>query len=299
MTPELYQRLKPLYDAALNAPTERRAQFVDQSCGDDPEVREHLEALLAAHDESTGPLDAPLVNLRDLYAAKQRTLADGDLVLGRFEIIRMLGSGGMGEVYEAEDRLLRGVRVALKTILPHAANNPELQKRFEREVLLAREVTHPNLCPIHTIFHCDDPPPGYLFLTMKLLPGQTLAARLREAPAMTIEEGLAVLRQASLGISAVHAAGIIHRDIKPNNMMVDGSGPGLRLWITDFGLARVYETESTVSSMGTVAGTPGYIAPELFRAPALSSERSFCTRRRSPRGLCRRKANAGSGHSLL
>ena len=81
---------------------------------------------------------------------------------------------------------------------------------------------------------------------------------------MTSEEGLAVLRQTSLGIAAIHAAGIIHRDIKPNNIMVDGNGADLRLWITDFGLARAYENESTVSSIGTVAGTPGYIAPELF-----------------------------------
>lgn len=81
---------------------------------------------------------------------------------------------------------------------------------------------------------------------------------------MTNEEGLAVLRQTSLGIAAIHAAGIIHRDIKPNNIMIDGSGSSLRLWITDFGLARAYETEATVLSIGTVAGTPGYIAPELF-----------------------------------
>lgn len=264
MTPELYQRLKLLYDDVLDTPKEQRAQFIDEACRNDSELREHLEALLASHDETMGPLDAPLVNLRDLYPSKQRTLADGDMVQGRFKIVRILGWGGMGEVYEAEDRFLRGVHVALKTILPSAAGDPDLQKRFEREVLLAREVTHPNLCPIHTIFHCDDPPPGYLFLTMKLLPGLTLAARLREPPPMSNEEGLAVLRQTSLGIAAIHAAGIIHRDIKPNNIMVDGSGPGLRLWITDFGLARAYETESTLSSIGTVSGTPGYIAPELF-----------------------------------
>jgi eukaryotic-like serine/threonine-protein kinase len=264
VTPELYQRLKPLYADALDIPKEQRAQFVDDACRDDPELREHLEALLVAHDESTRLLDAPLLNLRDLYPSKQRTLADEDLILGRFKIVRILGWGGMGEVYEAEDRFLRGVHVALKTILPNAARDPDLQKRFEREVLLAREVTHPNLCPIHTIFHCDDPPPGYLFLTMKLLPGQTLAARLREPPPMTNEEGLAVLRQTSLGIAAIHAAGIIHRDIKPNNIMVDGNNADLHLWITDFGLARAYETESTTSSIGTVAGTPGYIAPDLF-----------------------------------
>ena len=274
MTPELYQRLKPLYDAALDTPKERRAQFVDEACRDDPELREHLEALLAAHEETTGPLDAPLVKLRDLYSSKQRTLADGDLVLGRFKIVRLLGMGGMGEVYEAEDSFLRDVHVALKTILPNFARDPDLQQRFEREVLFAREVTHPNLCPIHTIFHSDDPPPGYLFLTMKLLPGQTLAARLREPPPMTNEEGLAVLRQTSLGIAAIHAAGIIHRDIKPNNIMVDGSGPDLRLWITDFGLARAYETESTQSSIGAVRGTPGYIAPELFlgHSPSQASD---------------------------
>ena len=274
MTPELYQRLKPLYDAALDTPKERRAQFVDEACRDDPELREHLEALLAAHEETTGPLDAPLVKLRDLISSKQRTLADGDLVLGRFKIVRLLGMGGMGEVYEAEDSFLRDVHVALKTILPNFARDPDLQQRFEREVLFAREVTHPNLCPIHTIFHSDDPPPGYLFLTMKLLPGQTLAARLREPPPMTNEEGLAVLRQTSLGIAAIHAAGIIHRDIKPNNIMVDGSGPDLRLWITDFGLARAYETESTQSSIGAVRGTPGYIAPELFlgHSPSQASD---------------------------
>jgi eukaryotic-like serine/threonine-protein kinase len=264
MTPELWQRLKPLYEAALETREEQRAQFIAEACKDEPEVREHLEALLAAHDESAGPFDAPIVNLKDILPRKHRTLADGDLVLGRFKIVRILGCGGMGEVYEAEDRFLHGVHVALKTILPSVSGDPVVQKRFEREVLLAREVTHPNLCPIHTIFHCDDPPPGYSFLTMKLLPGQTLAVRLREPSPMTDDEGLAILRQASLGIAAIHAAGIIHRDIKPSNIIVDGSGSDLHLWITDFGLARAFETESTVLSIGTVAGTPGYIAPELF-----------------------------------
>jgi eukaryotic-like serine/threonine-protein kinase len=264
MTPELYQRLKPLYDAALDTPPEQRAAFVCEACGSDVELREHLDTLLAAHEERTGPVDVPLVDLKDFCPAKPRTLADGELVLGRFKIVRLLGLGGMGEVYEAEDRFLRGVNVALKTILRNVAADPDLQKRFEREVLLAHEVTHPNLCPIYTIFHCDEPPPGFLFLTMKLLPGQTLAERLREPRSMTNEEGLAVLRQASLGIAAIHAAGIIHRDIKPNNIMVDGGGPGLRLWITDFGLARAYDTSSTLSTVGKVAGTPDYIAPELF-----------------------------------
>ena len=264
MTPELWQRLKPLYEAALDVPEEQRAQFIAGACKDDPELQQHLEALLAGHDESAGSFDAPVVNLSDIFPRRHRTLADGEMLLGRFKIVRLLGSGGMGEVYEAEDQFLHSVHIALKTILPQVSGDPAAQKRFEREVLLAQEVTHPNLCPIHTIFHCDDPPPGYSFLTMKLLPGKTLAARLQDLPRMTEEEGLAVLRQASFGIAAIHEAGIIHRDIKPSNFIVDGSGSGLHLWITDFGLARACETESTVSSVGTVAGTPGYIAPELF-----------------------------------
>ena len=83
-------------------------------------------------------------------------------------------------------------------------------------------------------------------------------------PPMTTEEGLSLLRQTTLGLAAIHPAGIIHRDIKPNNIMIDGQGMDLRLWITDFGLARAFEAESTVSPVGTIAGTPGYVAPELY-----------------------------------
>jgi eukaryotic-like serine/threonine-protein kinase len=264
MTPELYERLKPLYAAALDIPEERRAAFVARACGDERGLREELEALLKANDERTATLGAPFIGLEVLLARPERAFAVDSLLLSRFKIVRLLGWGGMGEVYEVEDRFLHGVHVALKTLLPKVAHNPELRKSFEREVLLAREVSHPNLCPIYDIFHCEGPAPGFLFLTMKLLPGKTLATRLQEPPPMTSEERLAVLRQTCLGTAAIHAAGIIHRDIKPNNMMVDGGGSDLRLWITDFGLARAYHAESTVSSIGTVAGTPGYIAPELF-----------------------------------
>jgi eukaryotic-like serine/threonine-protein kinase len=264
MTPELYQRLKPLYEAALDRPAEERHQFAKEACGDDDELRQGLEALLAASDEGSGTLDAPLVSLKDHFLKRQRTFSDGDLIMGRFRIVRLLGFGGMGEVYEAEDRLLQGIHVALKTILPEIAADPELRKRFEREVLLAQQVTHPNLCPIYTIFHCEEPSPGFLFLTMKLLPGKTLAARLREPAAMSIQAKFAVLSQMALGLAAIHDAGIIHRDIKTNNVMIDDAGSALRLWITDFGLARAYETETTISGKLTVAGTYGYIAPELF-----------------------------------
>jgi len=272
MTPELYQRLKPLYDASLDLPTEKRAAFVAEACGNDSELRTELDKLLAGDETATGPLDQPFLSIK--YLARKPAFSDGEMILDRFRIIRFIDRGGMGEVYEAEDSFLRGVHVALKTILPDVASDPDLRKRFEREVLLAREVAHSHLCPIYDIFHCEEPPPGYLFLTMKLLHGQTLARRLRLPPPMTTEEGLSLLRQTTLGLAAIHAAGIIHRDIKPNNIMIDGQGMDLRLWITDFGLARAFEAESTVSSVVTIAGTPGYIAPELYagKPPSQASD---------------------------
>ena len=191
-------------------------------------------------------------------------LKPGQILLDRFVIVRFIAKGGMGEVYEAEDGFLQGVHVALKTILPQIAEEPALQQRFEREVLLAREVNHPNLCPIYDIFHCEQPPPNFLFLTMKLLAGETLAARLRSTASISIAEGLAILKQMTAGLAAIHAAGIIHRDIKPNNIMLDGMGSDVRLCITDFGLPRS-ESEHSFSGKGLVAGTPDYMAPELFQ----------------------------------
>ena len=150
------------------------------------------------------------------------------------------------------------------------------RQRFEREVLLAREVSHPNLCPIYDIFHCEQPPANFLFLTMKLLPGETLAARLRRTAPIPIAEGMAILKQMAAGLAAIHCAGIIHRDIKPNNIMLDGTGSDVRLYITDFGLARAHEAEPSLSSKGLIAGTPDYMAPELYLGQAaLASQRSF------------------------
>ena len=195
----------------------------------------------------------------------QGRLIAGQVLNDRFVIVRFIAKGGMGEVYEAEDRLLHGPHIALKTIRPESADDPGLQHRFEQEVLSAREVVHPNLCPIYGIERCGKPAPGFLFLTMKLLPGETLAARLQRSGPVQKEEGLAIVRQMADGLAAIEAAGIVHRDIKPNNVMLDGAGSEVRLWITDFGLAHALEAELTVSgSRRLVAGTPGYLAPELL-----------------------------------
>jgi eukaryotic-like serine/threonine-protein kinase len=293
--PEIVEQL---FEAALALkPTEREA-FLGQVCGDDPELRRKVEELLI-EDKNAGsflehpPFDfvveqsgtrlPPVAGTTDSIVADQLLslwppsagqLKPGQVLIDRFLIVRFIAKGGMGEVYEAEDSFLQCVHVALKTILPHIADDPSLRQRFEREVLLAREVTHPNLCPIYDMFHCEQQSPGFLFLTMKLLRGETLATRLRRTPSISIPEGLAILRQMAAGLSAIHAAGIIHRDIKPNNIVLDGAGPEVRLSITDFGLARAYESEASFSGKGLVAGTPDYMAPELYlgRLPSQASD---------------------------
>jgi eukaryotic-like serine/threonine-protein kinase len=195
---------------------------------------------------------------------RQPSFSPGYLVTRRFQVIRLIGRGGMGEVYEVTDTHLHEVRIALKTLLPDMAGDPLLRKSFEREVLLARSLTHPNVCPIYDIFHVEEAGDSLLFLTMKLLPGETLSSRLEERKNLPLNEAEPMIRQIASGLSAAHAAGIIHRDIKPSNIIVDGTGEGLHVWITDFGLARMYQGETTAFNQPVLAGTLGYMAPELY-----------------------------------
>jgi eukaryotic-like serine/threonine-protein kinase len=278
--PELVEQL---FESALALKPADREAFLDQVCSHDPELRRTVEELLAEDARAGSLLEHPPLDFLDhpmgcsssantvtgddnaiLSLPPAGQLKAGQVLIDRFVIIRFIAKGGMGEVYEAEDAFLQGVHVALKTILPQIAYNPASRQRFEREVLLAREVSHPNLCPIYDIFHGEQAPANFLFLTMKLLPGETLAARLRRTAPIPIAEGLAILKQMAAGLAALHSAGIIHRDIKPNNIMLDGAGSEVRLCITDFGLAHAHEAEPSLTGKGWIAGTPEYMAPELY-----------------------------------
>ncbi len=213
--------------------------------------------------------------LRD--AAQVATVQYGPLIqdqvlADRFKVVRFIDRGGMGAVYEVQDQLLQGVHVALKVILPQVADDPGAARRLEQEVLLARKVTHRHLCPIYDIARCPDPPPGFLFLTMKLLSGETLARRLQRVEKLSAEEAVAVFRQMCSGVAALHAGGVIHRDLKPNNVMLDGVDDAMCLYIMDFGLARLHASQTTEMASGMIAGTPGYLAPELMLGQPPSRE---------------------------
>ncbi len=180
MTPKNWERLKPLLDQALGLSPEERAAFFEKVRLQDAELGRNLVEL-AASDADTRTLDIPLIDIHRIH--EKHSFAENELVLERFQIIRFLGRGGMGEVYEAEDLQLG--RVALKTIRPDMAANRQSLLRFKQEVQLARRVTHPHVCRIHDLFTIpeSDRGPSTTFLTMELLRGMTLAQRIeREGP---------------------------------------------------------------------------------------------------------------------
>jgi tetratricopeptide (TPR) repeat protein len=191
-------------------------------------------------------------------------LNPGDILGGRFVIIQFLGVGGMGEVYEAADKHLQNKHIALKTLLPEIVSDPRMRMLFEREVLLAREINHRNVCPTYDLFHMPGPRGPLTFLTMKLVRGESLRTRLIRTGPLPPEMALSIVRQIAAGLDAAHKAGVIHRDLKPGNIMLEYADPDIRVSITDFGLARQYHSDTTLSEPGKIMGTPGYIAPELL-----------------------------------
>jgi eukaryotic-like serine/threonine-protein kinase len=263
--------VEQLSNAVPGCNPEERSALLDRGSGDSPELRHLVEQRLLA--ESVG--DRPKLDRDDsAFPAAQSgrsnpenggRFAPGQVIAARFSVIRYIARGGMGEVYEVEDRFLQGAHVALKMILPGIASDANSSRRFEQEVLLARKVIHPNLCPIYDIARSDDPAPPFLFLTMKLLTGETLSSRLRRPEPIARQNAITIFRQMVAGLAAIHAAGVIHRDIKPNNVMLDHSGPELCISIMDFGLARLHEQDETIATQSLVAGTPGYMAPEVLQ----------------------------------
>ena len=260
-----------LFGEALELQPDARAAFLDHACRNAPELRQFIEQLLIENQCAGSFLADPLFPAKT--AAGQPTtkvptsarFQPAQRIADRFLIVRFIARGGMGEVYEAKDQFLKGASVALKIIRPEIAADSASADRFEQEVILARKVVHPNLCPIYEIFHCEQPAPPFLLLTMRLLQGETLHARLEAKRSFTNAESSEICTQLLAGVAALHAAGVIHRDLKPNNVMLEPEGQHLNVSIMDFGLARLHEAETTLFGSGMIAGTPGYLAPELLR----------------------------------
>ncbi len=172
----------------------------------------------------------------------------------RYRVVGLLGRGGMGEVYRADDLEL-GQPVALKFLPEHVARNAVDVARLRSEVRTARQIAHPNVCRTYDIAESD----GHLFVVMEYIDGEDLASVLRRLGRPTADKALEIARQLCLGLGAAHEAGVLHRDLKPANVMIDGRG---RVRITDFGLAG---TAEEIAAEGAISGTPAYMAPEQRR----------------------------------
>jgi len=266
VTAEKWTRVKALFDLALQQEPSARSSFLDSAVAEQ-DVRALAKKLLRAHHQAGNFLGCPAYSPQLTSQADTKTLNQGHILARRFLITRFIEKGGAGEVYEATDLELQQ-QVAIKTIRPDILAQPKAQERFKREVSLAKQVTHPNICRIFDLFRHQDSPgeADVIFISMELLRGETLANKLRRSGRMSRTEALPIIIQMASALEAAHKVGVVHRDFKPGNVvLVPNEDTGeLRAVVTDFGMAIQSGADLSVSltPASVVAGTPAYMSPE-------------------------------------
>ncbi|MDF1504807.1 serine/threonine-protein kinase [Roseisolibacter sp. H3M3-2] len=240
-----------LHAALERAPAERDA-FLAASCPDDPALRAEVASLLAAH-EGTGALDRLAVAVRPLVDGLRPPAPELEgRTVGAYVVGARIGGGGMGVVHRAHDvRLDR--TVAVKFLQPHLGADPVAAERFALEARTVAALEHPNICTVHEVGATDD---GALYLVMPLYEGETLQARLARGPLPT-REAAAVAVQMLRGLAKAHARGVVHRDVKPSNVLLTPDGV---VKLLDFGVAKLADVTLT-GAQGPI-GTLAYMSPE-------------------------------------
>lgn len=250
MTPEQHARSKEAFLLACDLPRGERTQKLAELCGNDNEVIAEVSSLLEAFDVL--PPDTPPPTTRGQLAKRrppEPLFPPGTVLSERYRVVAKLGHGGMGEIYRADDLVL-GEPVALKFLHQSVAASKEM---LLNELKLARQVSHPNVCRLFDVGEAG----GRLFLSMEYVDGEDLAALLQRIGRLPADRAMMLARQLFSGLAAAHAKGVLHCDLKPANIMIDGRGNAR---ITDFGIARL---EAPIEDSGVLAaGTPAYMAPE-------------------------------------
>ncbi len=267
MTPERWRKLKELFDQALKLDSPQRSEFLATACAGDDSLRREVEVLLHSHSEAKDFIEQPaaekvasqILGEKDLLVAGQR--------VGRYEILGSLGSGGMGEVYLAQDSRLKR-KVALKLLPAALTSDKERLQRFEQEARAASALNHPNILTIHEIGEHE----GMNFIATEFIDGVTWRQKKNESEC-SVTEVLDVALQVASALCSAHEARIVHRDIKPENVMIRPDGI---VKVLDFGLAKTFRTVGSTSasevptrlvetSPGIVMGTVKYMSPEQAR----------------------------------
>src|SRR4029453_11488111 len=241
MTPERWQNIKTIFYGALACPPSERASFIDSACSGDEAVRREVSELISAHGETGEFLDPPAFELagRALAGSKSEAWAPGQII-SHYRIISSLGTGGMGEVYLAEDTHLRR-RVALKLLPASFTGETDRMRRFAQEACAASALTHPNVCTIHEVGDAED---GRHYIVMEYVEGVTLRRHMM-LKRMAVAEVVEVTIQIASGLAAAHAVGVVHRDVNPENVMLRPDGS---VRVLDFGLAKQTEKQSAADS---------------------------------------------------
>jgi len=271
MTPAQWEMVKELFDEALEQEEESRSRLL---AGVDPIVVSEVRRLIGQYEKAGDFLETPAsMPVIEEVLAGPRFKPD-EVVASRYTIVNLLGEGGMGEVYLAQDGEL-DARVALKTVRPGANFDLSSQKRLRREVLLARRITHPNVCRIFDAGrHCAESRADLLFFTMEYLAGEPLSARIKRVGAIDPATLLPIALDVCAALEAAHTLGIVHRDLKPSNVMLaDG-----RAVVMDFGLAISRDPaedsrnpSTALTNPGQLLGTLEYMAPEQIRGQPSTS----------------------------
>ncbi len=264
-----WETLQQIFHAAVALPENERAAYLDRACGDDLSLRAAVESLLKSHEETGNFVDKPAYQAAaDILIAGMELRAG--LTVGHYQILSLLGEGGMGRVYLAEDTKLHR-KVSLKFLASSFVEDSQRLRRFEQEARAASALNHPNILTIHEIGEAG----GHRFIATEFIEGQTLRERLR--PGLDIDDALDIAIQITSALVAAHRVNIVHRDIKPENIMIR-KDDGL-VKVLDFGLAKMTlgqrggaAVDSSVTTAliantgpGVVMGTVAYMSPEQAR----------------------------------
>ncbi len=273
MTPERWQKVKALFESGLERPPNERPAFFDQACDGDEPLRREVESLLASYEEGESFMEKPAVALAaETLAGSQAESLVGQTI-GHYQVTREIGSGGMGEVYLAQDTRL-GRHVALKLLPTIFTADEDRLRRFEQEARTASALNHPNVCVIHEVGETEE---GRHYIAMEYVDGETLRQRMTSTR-MEVSDVLDVAVQIASALTAAHEVGVMHRDIKPENIMMRRDG---YVKVLDFGLAKLTEQEATdvaapagarlKTDTGVVMGTSRYMSPEQARGLAVDA----------------------------
>ena len=280
MKPDRWRKVDELFEAALERKPQDRAAFLDQACGSDRDLRREVEKMLQfdkqAEDfiqtdvfdvaarlisDEPRPVDTPGKKLAPVTSDSidDARFIPGDVLSDRYRIVGLLGRGGMGEVYRADDLKLKQP-VALKFLPQSLTANAAALARFYREVSVARQISHRHVCRVYDIAEYE----GQHFISMEFVRGEELSSLLKRIGRLPQDKAVEVARQLCAGLAAVHERGVLHRDLKPANIMLDEHG---EVRITDFGIASL-----EVDQREAMSGTPAYMSPEQLEGQELTAK---------------------------